>query len=258
MKLFFEKYQATGNDFIVIDSWQKNIDLTKEQIKFLCDRHFGIGSDGILILKNSSNADFQMIFYNPDGSRATFCGNGARCITKFAFTKGYIKNNTNFIADDGYHEAVIKNDTVEIKMSEVKEFEVINDKIFLNTGTPHLVAFIQDIDELNLIEFARPLRYTINSPIGTNVNVVEEIAEGYIKIRTYEKGVENETLSCGSGTVASAIAFNLKTHKSLNKVKIKTLGGNLEVSFDKKDNHFFNIWLSGPAQKVFEGQIEIY
>ncbi len=251
--MIFYKYHGTGNDFILIDG-RKNISLSKKNIEYLCKRHFGIGSDGLLILKNSKTYDFIMDFYNPDGSQATFCGNGARCIVKFAQFLKIIKNKTIFQAKDGTHNAHIQKNKVSLQMLNVEKIKEIDDLIFLNTGTAHTVKFVNDIENIN-IEEARKIRYNkkINKK-GTNVNFVQ-IFDNYIKIRTYEKGVEAETLSCGTGVTAAAIAYAYKTNFKKTKIYVKSNGGDLSVSFKKKKNIFNDIFLTGNAIQIFKGYI---
>lgn len=254
--MHFYKYHGTGNDFIMLDG-RKNLQLTFEQIQKLCDRNFGIGSDGLLIVRKNKNADFTMEFYNPDGSVATFCGNGARCIVKFANFLQIIENETVFEAKDGLHIAKIIDENVDLQMINVENFKFVDDLIYMNTGTHHVVKFVENVDEIEIMNDARKIRYDKRfAPEGTNVNYVQ-ICEDYIKIRTYEKGVEAETLSCGTGVTASAIAFAIKKNISNSIVNVKAKGGNLRVSFEKENNIFKNIHLIGNAVKVFEGQIDI-
>lgn len=250
----FYKYHGTGNDFIMIDG-RNNIQLSTEKIQQLCNRNFGIGSDGILIIRNNSQVDFTMEFYNPDGSLATFCGNGARCIVKFAQELQIIDNNCTFEAKDGLHKAKIINQKVDLQMIDVEKHEFIEEMIYLNTGTQHLVKFANNIDAIQIMTEAPVLRYNKHfEPSGTNVNFVEE-TENNIKIRTYEKGVEAETLSCGTGVTASAIAYAIKNNITKSTINVQTKGGNLQVSFEKNNEKFTNIHLIGNAIKVFKGEI---
>ena len=254
-KLEFIKAQATGNDFIIIDTFEKNINLSTKEIKLLCDRHFGIGADGILFIQKDKKYDFRMKFFNPDGSVAKFCGNGARAIVKTAYFLGYIDKKTYFIADDGAHIAEINN-IVALQMTDVSQFFFWKPQnaIFINTGTQHLVKFINNLNDLDILPLAKQIRYHKDfAPEGTNVNFVE-IFENYLFVRTYEKGVEKETLSCGTGVVASALAYFLKTQLQ-NNIKITTKGGNLEVSFyfDMQRHIFTNVILKGDAQILFKG-----
>lgn len=255
MNLKFWKYQATGNDFILFDG-RNDLRLDTEQIKFLCDRHFGIGSDGILIVRKSDSYDFRMEFFNPDGSEATFCGNGGRCIAKFANEILDFPQNLKFIAKDGKHEAKVSGKKVRLQMRNVDVIKKYNDLIYLNTGTHHAVIFTEkEIENIN--EIARPVRYDERfAPEGTNVNFVR-VRDGKLYVRTYEKGVEAETLSCGTGVVASALAFAYEYHISESRVEVLTKGGHLSVDFNKIGDKFSKIFLTGEALKVFEGEIEI-
>ena len=257
MLLPFYKYQGTGNDFIIIDNRKSLVQLTTQQINFLCNRKFGIGADGLMLLNKKENYDFEMKYYNADGNESTMCGNGGRCLTKFAFDMGIKKEKYFFIAVDGEHESFLQqNGWVNLKMkdvTEIKNYE--NDKI-LNTGSPHYVKVSGDVESINVFDEGRKIRYNKNfSAEGINVNFVKQLNNA-ILVRTYERGVENETLSCGTGVTASALAMsNNEPHQRIN---VKTLGGNLAVEFDKiSANRFKNIYLCGPAAFVFKGEIEI-
>ncbi len=256
MTVKFYKFQATGNDFILLNGFGDGINLTIEQIRFMCDRHFGIGADGLIILRIDGKSDFFMEFYNPDGSIASFCGNGGRAAVLFAFLQGLIQNETTFRALDGMHQAkIIAEDLVKLQMSDVAEILETKYGLFLNTGTQHVVRFVQDLDQIQIEQVARPIRYAQEfMPDGTNVNFVKVLDKNTIQMRTYEKGVEAETLSCGTGTVAAAIAAFEKFHLD-PPISVQTRGGQLQVSFEKKDGVFTNIWLQGPVKFVFWGQI---
>lgn len=252
----FHKYHGTGNDFIMIDSYSENIKLSKNKIKELCNRRFGIGSDGLMLLKKHPEYDFEMDYYNPDGSGATFCGNGARCIIAFAKKLGIITNKTEFIASDGVHKAFINNDIVKLEMKNIDSFSQNDDYIFMNTGSPHVVKFCENLDNYDVQNEGFRIRYKSDfEPNGTNVNFIEQ-KENFIQVRTYEKGVENETFSCGTGVVASALSFAIKSKNYNNFVNIQTKGGNLKVHFEKNKNKFSNIWLEGSATFVFEGNVK--
>jgi diaminopimelate epimerase len=257
MKISFRKYQGTGNDFILIDNRNEifpkdNLDF----IKILCNRKFGIGSDGLILIENTKTADFEMIFFNPDGSKS-LCGNGSRCAVKFAFELGIIGKTCNFLAYDGKHKAIIDGSEITIEMRDVETIKNYEEYIFLNTGSPHVVVFSNDLDNTNVLEKGREIRYSKNfeSIGGVNVNFVQLI-DNLLHIRTYERGVEDETLSCGTGVTAAAIA--LATKNLINeKCNIVTKGGNLKVGFKKNNDFLFNnITLTGPAVFVFEGTIE--
>jgi diaminopimelate epimerase len=259
MKLQFYKYQGTGNDFIMIDN--RSLFFPKTDVKLinkLCDRRFGIGGDGLILLEPSENEDFTMVYYNADGNEGSMCGNGGRCLVAFAKQLNIIENETTFNAVDGLHYATIKNGIVSLKMIDVNEIKLSNTHSFLNTGSPHHVSFFDTISKVNVKELGANIRY--GSPyfeVGTNVNFAEQVAENSFKVRTYERGVEDETLACGTGVTAVAIAANKTSKTTSNHIKIEVLGGNLEVSFDKKGENYTNVFLTGPAQFVFEGKISI-
>lgn len=260
MQIHFYKYQGTGNDFILIDNRSNSINLSNEQVKFMCDRHFGIGADGLMLLENELNYDFKMVYYNSDGNTSTMCGNGGRCITAFAKQLNIVTNKARFIAIDGPHDANINEDgNISLKMSDVKNIEVGADHFYLNTGSPHYVKHVEGIMDLDVFEEGRKIRYNDRfKEEGTNVNFIKRF-DDHLYVRTYERGVEDETLSCGTGVTAAALAaasVGLSTSK--NNCIVKTLGGNLNVKFDKVLEHtYYNIWLEGPAQFVFKGTIEI-
>jgi diaminopimelate epimerase len=258
MMLHFYKYHGTGNDFILVDGREGLTNLTSEQIKKLCHRRFGVGTDGLMILKNIPDFDFQMNYYNSDGSGGTMCGNGGRCIVAFAKHLGIIGNETRFLASDGPHLASIDNQgLVKLKMLDVDYIKETETYSFLNTGSPHHVKFVENADLVNVIEEGKKIRYSDDyKPGGTNVNFVSECDSG-IYVRTYERGVEDETYSCGTGSVASAIAYYSRNNSIGTKIPVKTLGGLLEISFDAIDGKFINVYLKGPAKFVFEGKIEI-
>ena len=259
MKIHFDKYQGTGNDFIIIDNRdllfpKTNISLIKE----FCDRRFGIGSDGLILLENSEEVDFNMVYFNADGNEGTMCGNGGRCIVAFANKLGIINKNTTFNAIDGLHYATIDHNIVNLQMTDVTNIEVFENHSFLNTGSPHHVTFCDSVEDLNVKELGSKIRN--GAPYfkeGTNVNFVKQISEDSFKVRTYERGVEDETLACGTGVTAVAIAAHQINKTVSNSIKLKVLGGNLEVSFEKDGNSYKNVFLKGPAQFVFEGNITI-
>jgi len=259
MILQFYKYHGTGNDFILIDNRNSQIKvLGAVQIKYLCNRNFGIGADGLMLLNNHDKYDFEMDYYNSDGSGGTMCGNGGRCIVAFAKKLGVINNKTEFIASDGLHEAFIDNlDEVQLKMMDVDKIEQKQSHYFIYTGSPHHIVFKDQIAELNVYQQGKAIRYSKEYiDEGTNVNFVQVNDKG-IEIRTYERGVENETLACGTGAVASAISYYNKYKPVSSNVNVKVLGGNLQVSFVEIENKYSNIFLTGPAKFVFKGQIEL-
>jgi diaminopimelate epimerase len=259
MQLKFYKYQGTGNDFVIVDNFQGNVDLSNEQIAHICDRKFGIGADGLMLLEKSNKYDFEMKYYNADGNLGSMCGNGGRCIVKFAHDINLIDEHAMFLAVDGIHEASIdKGGIVSLEMNDVDALiKIDNSTCELNTGSPHYVSFVNDISAMDVFKSGREIRYNdAYRNDGINVNFVAIDGE-HLKIRTYERGVENETLSCGTGVTAAAIAaFNLGLIKS-KLVTVKAMGGNLTVAFECNEDKFTNVVLSGPANKAFEGTIEL-
>ena len=256
----FYKYQGAGNDFVIIDNRANVFTGDKEKLaKELCKRKFSIGSDGLIFIENSEKAAFKIDFLNPDGSRS-FCGNGSRCAVQFARDQNiFVSNETSFIAIDGIHFANIARDSVKIEMKDVHLIQELEDSYFTNTGSPHYVSYFDSIDEFDIIEFGHKIRYSEKYKIvGTNVNIVEEMSPMNIKVRTYERGVENETLACGTGVTACALTYGLKNKISSGTVNIQALGGELKVSFTRSnDNSFERIWLEGPAIFVFKGEINV-
>ncbi|OFX21418.1 MAG: diaminopimelate epimerase [Bacteroidetes bacterium GWA2_31_9b] len=259
MKKVFYKYHGTGNDFIIFDNRLGDIDLNKSTIEHLCDRHFGIGADGLMYFEKHSEYDFGMRYFNSDGIETTMCGNGGRCLVSFAKSLDLISEKTQFHAIDGLHYATLNNDnTISLKMVDVKDIQIIENNFLLNTGVPHYVVFEKNIADFDVFNKGREIRNkSIFSPDGSNINFVE-LLNDELFVRTYERGVENETLSCGTGVTASAISTSLKTGTDKNSWNIKTLGGKLNVRFKKvSNNHFTDIWLTGPAEFVFKGEIDI-
>ncbi len=256
----FYKWQGTGNDFIILDMRDKKIgEPSSAIIKNICDRHFGVGADGLMILNNHPVYDFRMQYFNADGIEAEMCGNGARCMIGFAHQLGIIAEETLFIAHDGIHIGrVLGQDIYQIQMIDVEEIKKTDDYYFLNTGVPHVVLFVDDVAKVNVQEKGSHIRYSPDfAPDGTNVNFVH-LANDILYMRTYERGVENETLSCGTGAVASAIAAYLETDQKQTSFICKVPGGELKVKFDHKGSLLFsNILLEGPAQQVFNGNITI-
>jgi diaminopimelate epimerase len=260
MTVNFQKYQGTGNDFIMIDNRQKGIGKKNASlIEHLCNRKFGIGADGLILLQEKKSYDFEMVYFNGDGRESTMCGNGGRCLVKFAHHLGLVKNNCRFLAIDGPHDAeVLRNGHISLKMKDVNAIEKDGANYILNTGSPHYVIFVKDVQPLAVVEEAKKIRYSKRfAKEGINVNFVEITGPGKIIVRTYERGVEDETLSCGTGVVASVIALACRSGKKITAVKIKTPGGNLAVSFEQEGNSFKEIRLIGPAEKSFEGIVTI-
>jgi len=257
MELHFFKYQGTGNDFILVDNREGLIVLGKEQIARLCDRRFGIGSDGFILIERDIETHFHMNFFNPDGSQS-FCGNGSRCAVAFFRSLGHADNHVTFRAIDGLHEAEITDQEVQILMRDVKEVKLEEQGYFIHTGSPHLLCFKDNLDELNVVESARIVRYNDQwKKDGVNVNYIEVLAPGEITVRTYERGVEDETWSCGTGVTAAALAYH-HAHGGFNQVEVHTKGGRLSVRFEYSgDGRYTRIWLCGSAVFVFNGSIEI-
>jgi diaminopimelate epimerase len=258
MEIRFYKYQGAGNDFVLIDNRGEWFDAGNVSlISFLCDRRFGIGADGLMLLQEREGYDFEMRYFNSDGREASMCGNGGRCIAAFAKKLGLIENKTRFFAVDGTHEAVVKpGNKVELKMIDVASFRMIDGNYFLNTGSPHYVIFADTLEGLDVYSEGRKIRYSDQfKDEGTNVNFVK-LADGKLTVYTYERGVENETLACGTGITASALSAGIKTGMTKGEFQVVAKGGNLSVSFEKSGSGFKNIWLKGPATFVFEGAIQ--
>ena len=258
MNINFSKYQGTGNDFVIIDNRSSAIALSNAQIAFLCNRRFGIGADGLMLLGTAQGFDFSMTYYNADGTEGTMCGNGGRCLVKFANDNGIVKDHYHFIAIDGPHEAIIHNNGwVHLKMSDVNAVETGKDFFVTNTGSPHYIKVVDDIENFEVFNEGKAIRYNDRfANEGINVNFIQHQGD-HLFVRTYERGVENETYSCGTGVTASAIISCL--HKTgEHDVHIKTIGGNLAVSFNNKGGgHFNQIWLKGPGTFVFKASIDI-
>ena len=260
MQLEFYKYQGTGNDFVILDNRDgKYNDLTAKQVKQICNRRFGIGADGLMLLNTKKYIDFEMIYYNADGNESSMCGNGGRCLVKFAKLMGIHKSTYHFIAVDGKHEAEIDmHGTVRLKMQNVISVEYHSGHMVINTGSPHFVKFATNVEDIDVVETGREIRYSKEfKEEGINVNFVESVGEDDIFVRTYERGVEDETLSCGTGVTASAL-MSAHNESGFNRVEVKTPGGHLSVEFEKiDDQHFENIWLCGPAELVYKGELEL-
>lgn len=257
-QMHFFKYQGTGNDFIILDNrnWSFTA-LTTERIRQLCDRRYGIGADGLMLLNPHAGYDFEMKYYNADGRESTMCGNGGRCLVKFAYDQGIRKNEYHFLAIDGPHLAEIDADgNVSLKMKDVQEIDEVQGDYILDTGSPHYIKLVTDVMDLDVYHNGMDIRYSSDfAKEGINVNFVEQRRPDEIVVRTYERGVEDETLSCGTGVTASALAC-YHNERGYNFVKVVTKGGRLTVRFDRTaDETYENVWLSGPADKVFEGTI---
>jgi diaminopimelate epimerase len=260
MQVNFRKYHGTGNDFILIDNRNGGAHLLPEQIYHLCHRRFGIGADGLMLLESEPGVDFRMVYYNSDGNQSSMCGNGGRAITIFAKDLGIVQHKARFTAIDGLHEALIdKENNVSLKMQDVKQIEIGTDSCFLNTGSPHFVKIVKDVEHYDIVGEGKKIRFSERfREEGTNVNFIEKV-DDHLFVRTYERGVEDETYSCGTGVTAAALVASIKgISTERNNCSIKTLGGTLDVSFEKVlEQNFYNIWLKGPAIFVFEGLVNI-
>ncbi len=254
MSQFFFKYQGTGNDFILIDDRQGDFPKNDSSlIKRLCDRKFGIGSDGLVLLQNDENADFYVDFINPDGSRS-FCGNGSRCAVAFASLLGLFNGACRFNAIDGEHHARIDADMVELQMSWSGKIEKQGEDKLLDTGSPHFITMVDNVDEVDVFAQGKSIRYSDDfKEQGVNVNFVQLLNESSIRMRTYERGVEDETLSCGTGITAAAISVREMTQSSVDEISVSTRGGELKVQFEENGT----VWLKGPALKVFSGEVAL-
>jgi diaminopimelate epimerase len=254
MQIDFFKYHGTGNDFILIDNRKGNVHLSQAQIAHLCHRHFGIGADGLMLLENANEVDFKMVYYNSDGKESSMCGNGGRCITLFAKHLGIIENEANFIAIDGMHFSTIDDNMIELKMNDVHQITRDGDAYILNTGSPHYVAMLPNVKQMDVVQQGKAIRYNDTyKKEGINVNFVEVLANKTLFVATYERGVEDETLSCGTGVTAAAIA-HVQDSIGGNYVRIQTKGGTLLVKcVNQNKQHFTDVYLCGPAQLVFKG-----
>lgn len=260
MKHTFYKYQGTGNDFVLFDNRDGAYNgLTTAQVRHLCDRRFGIGADGLMLLNRHTDYDFEMKYFNADGRESSMCGNGGRCLVRFAADLGITQTDYRFLAIDGPHEASIELDgTVALKMNDVTHIAHDGNNFVLNTGSPHLVHLTTDVMHKDMVRIGREIRYSpVYEKEGINVNFVEQTDQNdEIIVRTYERGVEDETLSCGTGVTAAALVC-AHNENGFNRVEVRTKGGTLAVEYDKNGNHYCDIWLIGPAGRVFEGTIEI-
>ncbi len=257
--LQFSKYQGTGNDFVITDNRATKTTYTTQQIAHICHRKTGIGADGFITLEQHTTYDFEMKYYNADGNESTMCGNGGRCLVQFAYDIGIKKETYNFIAIDGSHTATIAdNGWVHLQMTPVHTVTTIGQHYILNTGSPHYIVPDNDVEHTNVTVAGKQIRYNATfAEQGINVNFVQLLNSDSIFVRTYERGVEDETLSCGTGVTAAALV-HAHNDRGFNVINIKTLGGKLRVEFDKLDDQTYeNIWLCGPATKVYGGIINL-
>ena len=255
--LQFWKYQGTGNDFVILDN--RDLNFPKHDVAFikqLCDRRFGIGADGLILLENDDLSDFRMVYFNADGNESSMCGNGGRCIVAFAAELGIIKDKTTFNAIDGLHTAEMNGEKVALKMSDVNFIKSVRNHFFLDTGSPHHVQEVEHLDQMDIKVEGAKIRYGLYGKKGSNINFVEQNSDDTFSVRTYERGVEDETLSCGTGVTAVALAMHYDGKASDESITIKTRGGDLEIKFTKSGEGYTNIILIGPATKVFKGQWE--
>ncbi|TNE81805.1 MAG: diaminopimelate epimerase [Bacteroidetes bacterium] len=258
MRLRFYKYQGTGNDFILIDNRNELLPRSNPELYGAwCDRRFGIGADGLILLQNKEGYDFEMVYFNSDGRESTMCGNGGRCIVQFAHDRGLIEDETRFLAVDGPHDARIEKGIVSLHMQDVQGVESIGADFYLNTGSPHYVQFTNsDVGSIDLTTVAKSIRYNDRfAKEGTNVNLVEA-KDHCLEVRTYERGVEDETYSCGTGVTAVALVNHICSENGSYRQAIHTPGGDLAVSLTKTgEGSFSDVWLHGPATFVFEGEL---
>jgi len=269
MQVSFTKMNGAGNDFVMLDNRQGSLSLEIPQIAALCDRHRGVGADGVLIVEPAQNgADFRMRYYNADGGEAEMCGNGARCFARFAQrVSGLAKPSISFETQAGVIGADFDGNLVRIVMSEPhshvppQSLDVDGRQVevdFINTGVPHAVAFVDHVDTVNVFHDGAILRHhQAFFPKGTNANFVQVVRPGELIIRTYERGVEDETLACGTGVCAAALLHHLRT-EAASPISVKVRGGDtLHVGFEKTDGGFRYVTLTGPADFVFDGTISI-
>lgn len=256
MENTFYKYQGTGNDFVMIDN--RNGQFPKEDtvlVAKICHRRFGVGADGLILLENDTETDFRMVYFNADGKEGSMCGNGGRCIVAFAHFLNVIEKDTVFIAVDGLHKATIVDDIVSLKMTDVSEIKEKSNALFMNTGSPHHVQMIKGLESFDVVKEGARMRYGIYGEKGSNINFVETNASGGFDIRTYERGVEDETLSCGTGVTAAALGMYHLGNTKEKTIAVKALGGNLEVSFKDECGSYTDIYLKGKAKQVFKGNL---
>ncbi|PIF01464.1 MAG: diaminopimelate epimerase [Maribacter sp.] len=255
--LTFYKYQGTGNDFVIIDN--RDNTFPKDDMGLvarLCDRRFGVGADGLILLENDMSVDFNMVYYNSDGKQGSMCGNGGRCLVAFAKFMGMISSKARFNAIDGLHSATIDGDLIELKMGDVTDITEKPNAYFLDTGSPHHVQLVKGLLGLDVFREGAKIRYGVYGQKGSNINFVGDLGDGTFSVRTYERGVEDETLSCGTGVTAVAIAMHKAGKVSSPIVNIGTKGGRLQVRFSTEGDRYVDVHLKGPAKQIFKGEIE--
>ncbi|MEP2059473.1 MAG: diaminopimelate epimerase [Maribacter litoralis] len=252
----FYKYQGTGNDFVMIDNRKGQFPKEDtELVAKICHRRFGVGADGLILLENDAETDFRMVYFNADGKEGSMCGNGGRCIVAFANFLDVIEEETVFNAVDGLHKATIVGDVVSLKMLDVSEIKEKSNALFMDTGSPHHIQLVNGLKSFNVAKEGARIRYGIYGEKGSNVNFVETNVDGGFSIRTYERGVEDETLSCGTGVTAVALGMYHLGNTKEKTVAVKALGGNLEVSFKEDHGAYSDIYLKGEAKQVFKGEL---
>lgn len=255
MEITFHKYQGTGNDFVMVDN--RSLQFPKndtELVAHLCDRRFGIGGDGLLLLEDDPYHDFRMVYYNSDGNLGSMCGNGGRCLVAFARNLGVVEDTASFIASDGPHYATVFDGLISLQMKDVDEVNIQSDYVFLDTGSPHHIEIVEDLEHFDVYGKGKAIRYgELYGQKGSNVNFVKPEADGSFSVRTYERGVEDETLSCGTGVTAVAIAMFKLGKTTSDRVKLNVQGGKLAVSFTHENGKFTDVFLNGPAEHVFKG-----
>lgn len=259
-KYRFYKYQGAGNDFVIFDGRGSDIlgHLNEQTISWICDRRFGIGGDGLMVLGNHIDFDFEMIYYNSDGKPSSMCGNGGRCLVAFAEKKGVIDSICSFIAVDGPHKAKIVDGIIELQMNDVHQINKANNDDIIDTGSPHFIRQVKDLHTIDIITEAHQIRYNDRfAKDGINVNFCH-FGEDGLSIRTYERGVEAETLACGTGATAAAISYvQSKGLTGTHVIPVQAVGGKLSVKLTQSDQGYTDLWLCGPGEYVFEGEIDI-
>lgn len=257
MKFLFTKYQGTGNDFVIIDN--RSLEFPADRLKkiiHICDRKMGVGADGFILIEPHKTADFTMRYYNANGHEGSLCGNGSRCAVDYAYQNKICKETTQFMASDGVHKAILKGGIVELEIADVSFWKKEKQFVFLDTGSPHHVVFVDDVQAIDVAKLGAQIAH--GPPYfdeGTNVNFAQIIPNRKVYVRTYERGVEGETLSCGTGVTAVALAMRISAKTETNQIDICTKGGNLSVSFEYNSTLFTSVVLKGPAVEVFKGEI---